>query len=58
MKFSALQSLVLAAVKKQRDGCCLQQHFSGAQAPISHREQNVCCQMIKKKKRSCHLITY
>ena len=53
--FSALQSLVLAAVvMKQDHGCCLQQHFSEAQAHISHWEQNVCCQMMK----NLHLIKY
>lgn len=34
--FSALQSLVLAAEMKHYDGCCLQQHFTEAQAHISH----------------------
>lgn len=44
---SAWQSHVLAAVMKHYNGCCLQQHFSEAQAPISHEEQNICCQMIE-----------
>lgn len=46
--FSTLQPLVFASVMMLCDDCCLQQHFTKAQAHISHWEQIVCCQMIKQ----------